>query len=104
MRSTGKSSLAAALAIAALGAGGMFHGSMKPPAKGPEARGVSARPSAQTNVVSPEQRGDARRALRYRATSATWHRHPNGPGWTNRQVQRMASKRRNVIKNRKAQR
>ena len=31
-------------------------------------------------------------------------RYPNGPGWTPRQVQRMARKRRNKTRNRKAHR
>jgi hypothetical protein len=49
-------------------------------------------------------RPQATRRIRTGTSSHGVNSYPNGPGWTHAKVQRMAKKRRNVIRNRKAHR
>jgi len=91
----------AALAIAGLGA-------VVPDAKSTDAR-TEARTPSDTSAAAQAKQARTVATSESRAAFEAWRRttrrqgYPNGPGWTQAQVQRMARKRRNVKANRRAQ-
>lgn len=93
------SSVAALLALTALSP----LGGVVVAADSPEARADVAKQSERNTLKAPSVVTQAMRAL-YGGRGPSWNRHPNGPGWSQAQVQRMARKRRNQRRNKLAHR
>lgn len=96
---------AATLAVLAAGAGLFQPTGSGRTVPGFMASGLESHPTpkdVKANASPAESK--AARLMHRAATSGTKHSYPNGPGWTVAQVQRMARKKRNVARNRRAHR
>lgn len=114
MKSSRPSSLAAFLAASAAfaGLGGIAGAAMSPTLLQEQIKvGMTANQGIRTQgtqaAAGPSRTGERNaiaKALFGGSSRYRPGRYPNGPGWSPRQVQRMARKRRNKIRNRKAHR
>lgn len=96
------SALLAAAGMAMMAAAGM---SVLPTENEPAAKATPEQRADQpTTTLNRSLESQAQQALDWERLKHTRRNYPNGPGWSNLKVRRMAAKRRNRIRNRLAHR